>query len=636
MGNSDQREGSRDDVSRIGDRRIGDDEQSCLLDREPRLTALAIVAGARAAQSGHYWTTLHAVRTATVRATTDPPDAAGITWTGPVQGAAATVRTLSRAAAGRIKVQASLDVTRSVRLHVFDLVSLVSDLPIAVAGTTRKGYAGFIPNNRARLTATVNPASDPILGTLTWSAGVAGVQAGERLVDVSAVGNQTVTATLGTSAMGSITQQVVLQVHQWPLLEIQELTFSRGHDIDNDTLGNFDRQWTRARVGQTAPARFNPPQCYVRNTQVELTATLRVTRQPTGPENVVVRGTATVGGQQLVWTSAAIAVAVGAATVNFPAPVLSVGSLPNQVGSHPAVHIDWEMSDPNGGWIPIGRTTPHHFYVTLGDPAGGVTVHWTLLDYSCQHAAGTNTPANFVPAAFNTYTGLNVRRKRDNRPMTYWDPRSVARGNGNTAALLGSDTRRQWNSQDDDGTPNMFCERVATGHCGSWAHSFLDMLRIHGVVTAHKVYIGNRDQLRGPNAGNANVITSEDGVFLIRTWNFATPPALNGAALTHNRGVNCTRGPYAPGQSNLTPPPQFRNHFVVYCMLSNRIYDPSYGTFAQGVNLAAALLAWEMAGISGLYSPGAAPNAGFATAALPAPGRRLRFYDLDSVPRVDL
>ena len=265
-----------------------------------------------------------------------------------------------------------------------------------------------------------------------------------------------------------------------------------------------------------------------------------------------------------------------------------------------------------------------------------MTVHWTLLDYSCQQAAGTTTPANFVPAAFNTYTGRNVRRKRDGRPMTYWDPRSVARGNSNTAALLGSDTRRQWNSQDDDGTPNILCTRVATGHCGSWADSFLDMLRIHGVVTAHKVYIGNRFKLCGINAGNPNAITAEDGVFLIQTWNFATPPALSGTALTHTRGVNCTRGAYAPGQSNPTPPPQFRNHFVVYCMLSNRIYDPSYGTVTPGAGLAASLLAWEMAGISGLYTSGAAPNAGFATAALPAPGRRLRFFDLDAVPQVDL
>jgi hypothetical protein len=627
MADTNGRRDAGNEAKDVSDNQIGQDEMPCLAQQVvPRLTDLAVVNGALVGGAPAYWTTVHNASPATVRAATQPPNATGIVWDGDHLGAAPTQRTVSRAAVGRFTVGATLNNPRlEVQIHVFDLTGLVSDLPIVVAGTTRKGYAGFIPGNIATLTATTNPADRRVWTRLAWSAGSAGAQANLRQVTVAAAGDQTVRVTLGTPAIGPLWFEAVLHICEWPLLEVSQLTFSQGHVINNDTVADFDRRWTRARVGQTASDRFNPPQCYTRNTTIELAARLRVTRQPTEAENVTVRGTATIGGVLMTWTSALTAVNPGAAAVDVAA-VLANNPLPNQVGYHQAAQINWEMSNPVGGWITIGNTT-HDFYVTLGDPIVPGPVYWTLLHYSCVNGAGTAAPGAFADAAFNSYTGRNMRRKRDNKPMTYWDPRSVARGNHDTARLLGSDTKRQWNPADPDGTPSWFREAVATGHCGAWASSFIDMLKIHGVATGHKVNVTNR--LPMVRAAPSVLGPVAAGGFLVATWNFAPPVLPHGAALTHEYLTDCTPGAYAPGQNNPTPPPKFINHFVVWCTTNGTLYDPSYGQQFNAGGVGAILLAWEMNSISGLWNDSVpAPNTGYATAALLPPGRRLRFRDL--------
>jgi hypothetical protein len=615
MGNKNKRKAAQDAADGVPDGQIGEDEMRCIESLiVPRLTALGIIDGAISGGNPAHWTTVQ-LGGATVRATTAPPDFPGVTWDGSQAGVAPMERTISRAVVGTFNVGATLNSPRMhVELEVFNLTALVSDLPIAVAGTTRKGYAGFIAGNITRVSATTEPAADKVWNQLVWSAGAADAQANVRAVTVAVPGDQTVTVTLGTPAIGQLQQQVVLHICAWPRLEVIELTFSQGHVINNDTAADFDRLWQHGR----AP---NPPQCYTRNTAMTLAATLRVVRAPTDPENVVVRGTATIGGTAMTWTSAQIAVAPNAATVAFAA-VAASAPLPNQVGFHQGAQINWEMSDPNGGWLSIG-TTIHNVYVTLGNPIVADRVYWTLLHYSCVNGAGSAAAGAFTNAAFGTYTGRNLVRKRDNKPMTYWDPSSVARVNGNTMALLGSDSRRHLPG-DQNGLPAPGGEEVAVGHCGSWAESFVDMLKIHGVANAFKINIKNQFPMARPAPPVTAAIMADAG-FLVAAWNFAPPVAISGTTLTHRQWVTCTTGVHAPGQSNPTPPPAFYNHFVVWCTGTNTLYDPSYGNRFAGATVAAVLQAWEMHSISGLFADGAPPNAGYATAAVPAPARRLIF-----------
>lgn len=592
--------------------------QACaILGIRPLLTGLSIVDGALGA-APNQWTTVDAARRVQVLATTNP-DRVGaandITWDGAGVTVAPWRRDISRAAVGNFVTGATLNNPRlQVQVAVWDLTNAVSDLPLAHAGTTRKGYAGYVPGDTATLTATTNPDQLLVWQNLNWSTGATGHQCP---VNVSAVGDQTITVTLGTAAIGQLTRQVVLHICQWPVLEVTEITFSHGHVINQDTVADFDRLWTRARMGAVAPNPINPPECYTRAASIGLSVKLRVVTPPTDTETVIVRGRATIGGAAMTWTSGNITVNAGDLEVSFPA-VDANQPLPNQVNFYPAAQIDWEMSDPNGGWIVIGSTT-HDIYLTLGNPAGG-PVYWTLLHHSCVNAAATAAEAAFVDAAFTSYTGRNMQRRRDPKPMTYWDPQNVAGGNGNTAMLLGSDTTRE--NPLLPGPPDPGGQPVAAGHCGSWAESFVDMLKMHGVTSGHKVNVTRSAPMR-----RVGGLPAATGGFLVAAWNFTAVPAVLADRLTHAQWVTCTTAVHAPGQSNLAPPPAFYNHFIVWNTVTNTLYDPSYGTHFHGAGQAATLLAWEMGSISGLFADGMVPNSGFVTVGGGVPGRRLRFQD---------
>jgi hypothetical protein len=616
MGKKKKRYEIIDDADGVSDDPIGLDELDCAQPQIiARLVNLAIIAGAEVGLAPGYWTTAQFAGVATVRATTAPPDFP-VAWDGGQASVTAMERSIDRTFVGSTVVGATLNNPRQqVQLDICDLTALAANLRF---NGGLKDYAGFAPATVARLSATTNPANATVWGRLAWSAGAAAGPANTHDVDITAVGDQIVTVTLGTAVTGQLTRQLTLHVCAWPLLEVTEVTFSQGHRINNDTAAYFDRLWQRGRVP-------NPPQCYTRSTRIELRATLSVTRHPTDSENVTVRATATIGGVPMTWTSAAIAVAPGANTVAFPAAVLASQPLPGQVGFYPAAQLDWEMTDPNGNAIAIGSTT-HDLYVTLGDPVAPNAVYWTLLHNSCANGAGSTTEGPFVDTAFNSYTGRNMRRKRDNKPMTYWDPRQVAGGNGNTQSMLSSDTTRQFDSTEFIGAPHPGREAVATGTCQAWAASFIDMVGIHGVNSAHMVQVTNifpmsRFWLPLPLAVNA-------GGFLVANWTFNPPIAVNGAMLTHSWGADCVAGVYAHGQNNLTPPPAFRNHYIVWYGAGLSMYDPSYGTRFQGPDVGTVLQAWETHSISGLYGDGPAPNAGYATVAMPPPARRLVFNDI--------
>jgi hypothetical protein len=570
-----------------------DESQSCAEAKPPRLLSLQVE---RAVQvdATHFWEAVNGVEQIRVIAVTDPPNTVPA-WTPDTLAAGenGNVKLVSRAAIGTITVTATLDIAPNVEIKIYDLTDMTSTLPANGVGGHR--WKAYVSANTTVLTAVTVPNTNEVWPKVVWTEGIPRNPVNAQAVALTPVGDATITASLGTIAPKTVSG--VLHICQWPVLAVDEITFSGGHTVNNDTAADFDNKWTqvRAQANLGNPQLDPSPLCYTRNTPVTLTATLRVTTQPTDPENVTVRGTAVIGLTTIVWTSAPITVNPGPATVPFVVPVPGSLALPNQVAAYNPLTITWEMSGPTGNWIGIG-STQHRIYVTLGNPAG-TPAYWTLLHYSCTGAAGAANDQALITGAFNPLRGLNLTRQRDNVPLTYWNPQGPARGNSNTALLL--------------------AEPTGAGHCGSWALFFIDMLKAHGVGTGHKVNVTRPAVVQqiGPVVVGAGVKRG----FLVATWNFAPVPATSPADLTHTRRGNCNPGVYAPGQNNPQPPPAFYNHFVVHCTTDGRIYDPSYGHDFANPD------AWEPASISGLYSDCAAPNAGYSPVGA---ARLLQFRDL--------
>lgn len=559
---------------------------------KPVPTLVALNVNGAAYDGAAWWAVVSQGAGISVVATTSPDDNNGewaqIAW----GGGGRTQNPPNTRMVGRRTAQTNVQVTaqlngpqQSVTIDVYDLTAIGCSLRTNLGGNRWKDYAGYVAGGAARMTATTdrNQAWPKLVWTPT---GTAGPALNQQDYAIGGPGDVRLKVALGDKEIPA-----VLHICQWPVLAVSDITFSGGHTVNNDTVADFDNHWTLARAqANIANPQLDPsPLCYTRNTAVTLTATLNVTTAPTDTETVRVRGTAAAGGANIVWTSAAITVNHGDATVSFPAAVAGSAVLPNQVAAYNPLTIAWEMTDPNGNWIAIG-TTQHRIYATLGNPVG--TRYWTLLHYSCTSAAAATTDQLLITGAFNALRGRNLTRQRDNVALTYWNPQGPAAGNWNTALLL--------------------AEPTGAGHCGSWAEFLIDTFRLHGVATGHKVNVTREAVVQ--QIGPPPVVLG-GGVrrgFLVAAWNFVGP-ATSATDLTHARNVNCTVGVQAPGQNNAAPPPSFYNHFVVYCTTDNRIYDPSYGTdFATPA-------AWEPASISGLFSSSAAPNAGYS----PVGGARL-------------
>jgi hypothetical protein len=342
------------------------------------------------------------------------------------------------------------------------------------------------------------------------------------------------------------------------------VTYQNSLVVERDTLGDFDGGWLRSRASDQ-----QSPVCLQRNTQMRISARLDVTQRPTDDETVNVRATATVGGTALTWTWNAVAVAHNANMVTLP-QADSDNTIPDQVGRYENVDITWSMQDAAGNWVQVGtsRTT---VYAILGASLLANN-YWTVLDVSCRAAHGQNAAGAVVAAIFTAFQARNIRRKRDGRQLTYWNP----------------------NTTNATNTQEMLQRPDGSGQCGAWAELLRDMCRVHGIADAHKVVVTVPAALR--------VALGNQATFLVKNWRFDTPPAPSGTALTHQYGVNCRRQPGVAGQGNANPPAAFQNHFIVLYTPTGRFYDPSYGTSAVDQT------AWEAAAIDGLSHETAGPQ----------------------------
>lgn len=365
-------------------------------------------------------------------------------------------------------------------------------------------------------------------------------------------------------------------------LEVAEVAFKDNHPIDRDTLGPFPGpDWQRGRdATQQAPA------CYTRDTRVKVQATFRVTSAPSAAETVRVRGKASIGSTTLQWEGD-ITVSSGDATVTSPV-LTSTAKLPNQVECVEGVQIEWEANPEGTGWGGAG-SSEHVFYVLLGDPAG-TPAFWTLVDTSCRAAAGESSVGGTVARTFDPFLTRAMTRRRDGRPLTYWNPTTTTVTN--TRELLAS----------GDGS----------GQCGSWSEFLIDMYRVHGITDGEKVLIVRTV---------ADWHSSRSG-FLVKNWLFGPRGSLP-QPFTHEMGTECVELPGIPGQTNPNPPPAFYNHFIV--RHGGQFYDPSYGggpTATQDL--------WENGAIDGLFR---GQGAGFEKSRNAAT-RLVEFYSMTTRQRI--
>lgn len=533
----------------------------------PTLVRLVVIGATET--DNRWWASARAGRRVVVRAITAPNDDAA-EWAQIVWGPGGTAivghdncRAVSRGAvaAGTVVSAGLGGVNRQVSVDIVDLTGIATDLPIGPAnqGPGHDRWKGYISrHHRVAVEAQVNPNDDATKSLVRWNVGN-GLFDGDmrvrdhkeqRRIARTAAGDTTVIATLGEK-----TWTADLHICLWPRLRLEDVTFSGAHrhDVENDTLGNLNPVWQRTGAKN--------PICYTRNNNVSLTATFSVTTQPTDNENVNLRATANFGGTVLTWTANGVAVANNANQIVFPVTASDV-ALPDAVGCYDPVTITWEMSNwagaPNA-WLPIG-TSQHTFYATLGDP-NGTPAYWTLLDVSCRAAHGQNNAAGLVGAVFAPFQNVpnpGIQRKRDRSPLSYWNPRDVARNVPSTQDLLA-------------------CPQ-ATGHCGSWASMLIDLYKVHGVTTGQKIYVAHQSYVPQVLSGVPQAAPINQNGMLVKNWTFNAMPAQQNNVFTHLKGTTVRqRPPGIAAQRNPTPPPRFWNHFIVYSTTTNRFYDPSYG-----------------------------------------------------------
>jgi Carboxypeptidase regulatory-like domain len=394
-------------------------------------------------------------------------------------------------------------------------------------------------------------------------------------------------ASTGATVVAAQTARAELRVrHIHTVAAVQQLTFTGNNVVEKDTTGNFPSpEWidTRAQADQS-------PVSYARNKNIAFTAKFKVTTHPCRSEAVEIKGTASFGSTNLEWTGS---VTVNPGDNDFSLALTSNNPLPNEVGIFETSDISWQINPGKQGWAAAG-TSRNLVYVTLDNPSGTPN-YWTLLDVSCRAAHGQTTTPGLISQGFTGLTGRAVSRKRDSQNLTYWNP------------LLGNHAQS---------TAQLLQAANGAGECGSWAEFLIDMYKVHGITSAHKILI-----VRTKSAWAAGT----EG-FLVKHWIFDHPPASDANAYTHSRPAQCRPGANLPGQRNSTPPPAFFNHFIV--LADGKFWDPSYGAgpFADQS-------AWENAAIDGLFSKGPPQRAGFDKS-LNSTNNLLEFWDLSTNSKI--
>jgi hypothetical protein len=337
-------------------------------------------------------------------------------------------------------------------------------------------------------------------------------------------------------------------------LSLKELTFKGNNPVDNDTLGNFPApEWKSGRA-QTDQA----PIAYCRNKKITMEGKFAVDVQPSVAEPVEISAKAKFGSASLEWIGT---VNVNPGDTQVTLALVSNYPLPNEIGRFETSDITWHMK-PKGQASASAGSSRNPLYVTLGDPSGTPN-YWTLLDISCNGAAGAKDEDSFVKESFKPFThtlgdGKGFRRKRDGLELTYY---KLGGGTPSSGVFACSD---------------LLSRGDGTGRCGAWARFQVAMHQVHG-VTSSAVF---------------GVVPVSAKLFIVKNCSFAAPGSLS-APFTHIGQTECVKHEGIPGQGKDNPQFTFGDHALV--KHATGIYDPSYG-----VGPKSNLKVWEDGGVGGI------------------------------------
>jgi hypothetical protein len=212
------------------------------------------------------------------------------------------------------------------------------------------------------------------------------------------------------------------------------------------------------------------PVAYTRNTKPTVAAEFRVpelAKFAASGQPVVVRAS-WLGGEQ--FTCSATITATGALLVPSTE---AVNPLPNTVGFHPSLEIDWALKIGTSAWVTFARTE-HTVYITWADPISTAAslMRETLFNIGSRTAdgkAGTAGPGAdekaVVEAIYEQFTKRDIRR--------------VVPGTAN----LRGEKLTYWKSDSPnvDSTAGLLSSPAGDGTCGAWAHFYIDVLRAQGI-----------------------------------------------------------------------------------------------------------------------------------------------------------
>jgi len=355
-------------------------------------------------------------------------------------------------------------------------------------------------------------------------------------------------------------------------LQLKSLTFSGGSDIDNDAYGNF--LTPHFLVGRAAdasprvqlPAQF--PYAITLATKLRAVAVFNVTQQPTASESVTIDAEAVVAGTTLRFRSS---VTVNPSDTEVTtSSLMSDVNLPNTILKVDPLTINWFQTPCDVARRPAGSSA-NTFYITLDTPTTSA-LYWTLLEVSCTAASAETTVTGLRSKSYAALRTLDIKRKRDNQDLTYWNPRRP------TASSIRS----------------LLYSANGSGECGAWAEFLVDMWKSHGDDGGHKALIS-----RSISDFRHRIRRRTMQFFLVKNWLFYPPHPAVPEKFVYKLHLECIETPGVAGQNSPNPPPAFKNHFIVIVpnVRGSKFYDPSYGS-----QVFSTMLAWENDSIDGLLS----------------------------------
>lgn len=521
-------------------------------------------------QSGAWWQTVDSARTIQVKAITEPdspPVWNKLDW-------GTNIKTVSRASVGPQTITCSLDSdTQTAKINIYDLTAL------AVTGGKQTGpdsWKFYESDQDAIVTAATSPDQDAVWRMLDWKPAGPDLKAGrrpnEKMVSLKTAPREVkVSATLGCSAsLGQRTLNANIRVCKWPSLEVNKLEFdSRLVVNDGQTQIDkpFDKCWIKGRPDpgpNKVTAAVQSVLRYPMGMAITLEAEFNVTQQPTEQEVVKVLGEAFCGGKSFYWKGN-VTVEKNSTKVTLAATA-STETLPDEVAKYDPLEIKWYMTEPDLKTLRSIGSTKHLLYVTLADRVDNAAPYWTLLDISCQAAAGKKNENDVVAAAFVPFTkhtgdGKGFRRKGDNVELSYY------RYGVKTSAEKPNFSTSPYHTQ------GILSRVDGTGRCGGWTDLLRHMYKLHG-ISATKKYILVRPLFW--NSAEFKYVCNYDNRFLVKNCTFAGSGALMGRLpYTHEGKIECTKQSGAAGQGKTNPQFDFGDH--VFMEHDGKFYDPSYG-----------------------------------------------------------